>query len=34
MKKRVAEGKISLLLDNVVEEVLGDQSGVTRRERQ
>ena len=29
LMKRVAEGKISLLLDNVVEEVLGDQSGVT-----
>jgi len=29
LMKRVAEGKISLLLDNIVEEVLGDQSGVT-----
>ena len=29
LMKRVAEGKISLLLDNVVDEVLGDQSGVT-----
>ena len=29
LMRRVAEGKISLLLDNVVEEVLGDQSGVT-----
>src|SRR6267143_1337989 len=29
LMKRVAEGKISLLLDHVVEEVLGDQSGVT-----
>jgi len=29
LMKRVAEGKISLLLDNIVEEVLGDQGGVT-----
>jgi len=29
LMKRVAEGGISLLLDHVVEEVLGDQSGVT-----
>ncbi len=29
LMRRVAEGKISLLLDNLVEEVLGDQSGVT-----
>ncbi len=29
LMQRVAEGKISLLLDNLVEEVLGDQSGVT-----
>jgi thioredoxin reductase (NADPH) len=29
LMKRVAEGKISLLLDSIVEEVLGDQSGVT-----
>src|SRR2546430_17517369 len=29
LMKRVAEGAISLLLDHVVEEVLGDQSGVT-----
>jgi thioredoxin reductase (NADPH) len=29
LKKRVAEGKIRLLLDAVVEEVLGDSSGVT-----
>jgi thioredoxin reductase (NADPH) len=29
LMKRVAEGKISLLLDNIVEEVLGDKSGVT-----
>ncbi len=29
LMKRVAEGAISLLLDHVVEEVLGDKSGVT-----
>jgi thioredoxin reductase (NADPH) len=29
LMRRVAEGKISLLLDNLVEEVLGDKSGVT-----
>ncbi len=29
LMQRVAEGKISLLLDNLVEEVLGDKSGVT-----
>jgi thioredoxin reductase (NADPH) len=29
LMQRVAQGKISLLLDNLVEEVLGDQSGVT-----
>src|SRR5690242_9537967 len=29
LMKRVAEGKISLVLDSVVDEVLGDQSGVT-----
>jgi len=29
LTKRVAEGAISLLLDHVVEEVLGDKSGVT-----
>src|SRR2546427_10379315 len=29
LMKRVAEGRISLLLDHVVEEVLGDKSGVT-----
>jgi thioredoxin reductase (NADPH) len=29
LMKRVAEGKIVLVLDSVVEEVLGDQSGVT-----
>ncbi|HSU62601.1 MAG TPA: thioredoxin-disulfide reductase [Burkholderiales bacterium] len=29
LMKRVAEGKISLLLDNIVEEVIGDQGGVT-----
>jgi thioredoxin reductase (NADPH) len=29
LMKRVAEGKISLVLDSVVEEVLGDGSGVT-----
>jgi len=29
LMQRVAQGKISLLLDSLVEEVLGDQSGVT-----
>ena len=29
LMKRVAEGKIALVLDAVVDEVLGDQSGVT-----
>jgi len=29
LMRRVAQGKISLLLDSLVEEVLGDQSGVT-----
>ena len=29
LKKRVAEGKVGLLLDSVVEEVIGDASGVT-----
>jgi thioredoxin reductase (NADPH) len=29
LMQRVAQGKIALLLDNLVEEVLGDQSGVT-----
>jgi thioredoxin reductase (NADPH) len=29
LHKRVAEGKISLVLDSVVDEVLGDKSGVT-----
>jgi len=29
LMKRVAEGKVSLVLDSVVEEVLGDSSGVT-----
>ena len=29
LMKRVAEGKVSLVLDSVVDEVLGDQSGVT-----
>src|SRR5690348_13899451 len=29
LMKRVAEGKISLVLDSVVDEVLGDQTGVT-----
>ncbi len=29
LMKRVAEGKVSLVLDSVVDEVLGDQTGVT-----
>jgi thioredoxin reductase (NADPH) len=29
LMKRVAEGRVSLVLDSVVDEVLGDQSGVT-----
>ena len=29
LKKRVAEGKVSLVLDSVVDEVLGDATGVT-----
>jgi thioredoxin reductase (NADPH) len=29
LQKRVAEGKVSLVLDSVVDEVLGDSSGVT-----
>src|SRR2546430_5205657 len=33
LMKRVAEGAISLLLDHVVEEVLGDKSGVTGVDR-